>query len=122
MPSRRGHLTLRPDQAVEAFAKGATCFRVLSIVHDTLELNYYTKLLHQTICFERRIVQHGALYKCRLLLFDDPALEDQPRHEVAVTVGRNVPVAHDTIGPGARLSGVHRFEGPVGTTAIIPNK
>ena len=34
-------------------------------------------------------MQHEVLYKCRLLLFEDPALEAQPRHEVAVSVGRN---------------------------------
>ena len=29
-------------------------------------------------------MQDEALYKCRLLLFEDPALEARPRHEVAV--------------------------------------
>ena len=66
-------------------------------------------------------MQDEALYKCRLLLFEDPALEAQPGHQVAVRVGRNEPVAHDTVGPSARFSGVHRFEDPVGTTAIVPN-
>ena len=32
-------------------------------------------------------MQDEALYKCRLLLFEDPALEAQPRHEVAVVWG-----------------------------------
>ena len=36
---------------------------------------------------ECQIVQDEALYKCILLLFEDPALEAQPRHEVAVGVG-----------------------------------
>ena len=50
-------------------------------------------------------MQDGALYKCRLLLFEDPALEAQPRHEVAVRVGRNELVAHDTVRPSTRFSG-----------------
>ena len=68
-------------------------------------------------------MQDEALYKCRFLLwlFEDLVLEAQPRHEVAVGVGRNEPVAHDTVGPSARFSGVYRFEDPVGTTAIVPN-
>ena len=66
-------------------------------------------------------MQDEALYKCRLLLFEDPALEALPRHEVADGVGRNEPVAQDTVGPSARFIGVHRFEDPVGTTAIVPN-
>ena len=35
------------------------------------------------------MVQDEALYKCRLLLFEDCALEAQPWHEVAFDVGRN---------------------------------
>ena len=66
-------------------------------------------------------MQDKALYKCGLLLFEDPALEAQSRHKVAVRVGRNELVAHDIVGPSARFSGVHRFEDPMGTTAIIPN-
>ena len=66
-------------------------------------------------------MQDEALYKCRLLLFEDPALEAQPRYEVAVGVGRNELVAHDTVVSSARFSGVHRLEDPVGTTAIVPN-
>ena len=66
-------------------------------------------------------MQDEALYKRRLLLFEDPALEAQPRHEVAVGVGRNQPVANNIVGPSTRFSGVHRFEDPVGTTAIVPN-
>ena len=34
-------------------------------------------------------MQDEALYKCRLLLIEDPALEAQPEHEVAVGVERN---------------------------------
>ena len=34
-------------------------------------------------------MQDEALYECRLLLFEDPTLEAQPRHEVAVGVGQN---------------------------------
>ena len=33
--------------------------------------------------------QDEACKKCRLLLFEDPTLEAQPRHQVAVGVGRN---------------------------------
>ena len=66
-------------------------------------------------------MQDEALYKCRLLLFEDPVAEAQTRHKVAVRVGRNPPVAHDTFGHSAHFSGVHRFEDPMGTTAIIPN-
>ena len=51
-------------------------------------------------------MQDEALYKCCLLLFDCHALEDGPRHEVGVGVGRNEPVAHDIVGPSARFSGV----------------
>eukprot|EP00670_Eutreptiella_braarudii_P021423 CAMPEP_0174350502 /NCGR_PEP_ID=MMETSP0811_2-20130205/7615_1 /TAXON_ID=73025 ORGANISM="Eutreptiella gymnastica-like, Strain CCMP1594" /NCGR_SAMPLE_ID=MMETSP0811_2 /ASSEMBLY_ACC=CAM_ASM_000667 /LENGTH=46 /DNA_ID= /DNA_START= /DNA_END= /DNA_ORIENTATION= len=40
--------------------------------------------------------------KCRLLLIEDPALEAQPRHEVAVGVGRNLSLGCDTVGPSAR--------------------
>ena len=29
-------------------------------------------------CFERQIVQNEALYKCRLLLFEDHALDTEP--------------------------------------------
>ena len=32
-------------------------------------------------------MQHEALDKCRLLLFEDPALEAPPRHEVVVVWG-----------------------------------
>ena len=39
------------------------------------------------------MVQDEALYKFCLLLFEDPTLKAQPRHEVAVGVGRNEPVA-----------------------------
>ena len=67
-------------------------------------------------------MQDKALYKCRLLLFEYPALQAPPRHEVAVGVWRNEPVAHNTVGLSARFNGVHRFEDPVGTTAIVPNK
>ena len=66
-------------------------------------------------------MQDEALYKCRLMLFEDPALEAQPRYEVAVGVGRNEPVAHDTVEPSARFIGVHHFEDPMGMTAIVPN-
>ena len=66
-------------------------------------------------------MQDEALYKCRLLLFEDPGLEALPRHEVADGVGRSERVAQDTVGPSARFIGVHRFEDPVGTTAIAPN-
>ena len=43
--------------------------------------------MHQVVasdrpCFERRIVQDEALDKCRLLLFEDPALEAQHRRVV----------------------------------------
>ena len=58
-------------------------------------------------------MQDEARYKYCLLLFEDPALEAQPSHEVAVGVGRSQPVAHDIVGPSARFSGVHRFEDPV---------
>ena len=66
-------------------------------------------------------MQDEALYECYFLLFEDPALEAEPRHEVAVRVGQHKPQANDTVGPSARSGGVHRFEDPVGTTALIPN-
>ena len=34
---------------------------------------------------------------CRLLLFEDPALEAEPRHEVAVGVGRNLLLGCNTV-------------------------
>ena len=40
--------------------------------------------------------------KCCLLLIEDPALEAQPRHEVAVGVGRHLSPGHDIVGPIAR--------------------
>ena len=52
-------------------------------------------------------MQDEGLHKCRLLLFEDPALEAQPRHEVAVGVGRNEPVAHDTVQPSGRFRHPH---------------
>ena len=64
-------------------------------------------------CFERQIVQDEALYKCRLLHFEDPALESRPWHEVAVGVGRNLLLGRATVGPGAFFSGVHRSEYPM---------
>ena len=68
------------------------------------------------------MVQDGALYKCPLLLFEDPALETPRLHEVAVGVGRNEPLAHDTVGPNTGFSGVHRLEDPVGTMlSYLPN-
>ena len=73
-------------------------------------------------CFEHEMVQDEALNKCGLLLFEDPALEAQPRHEVAVGVGRNEPMAHNTVEPSTRFSGVYRFEDPVGAMAIVPNR
>ena len=43
------------------------------MVRNTLKLNHCTKLFHQNSpCFERHIVGE-ALYKCGLLLFEDPA-------------------------------------------------
>ena len=54
-------------------------------------------------------MQGGALYNRLVLPFEDPALEAQPRHEVAVGVGRNLSPGQDTIGPGARFIGVHRL-------------
>ena len=35
-------------------------------------------------------------------------------------MGQNELVAHDTVA-SAHFSGIHRFEDPVGTTAIVPN-
>ena len=66
-------------------------------------------------------MQHGPLYKCRLLLLEDPAVEAQPRHRVAVHVGRNKPVAHDIVGLGAHFSAVHCFDDLVGRTTMVPN-
>ena len=66
-------------------------------------------------------MQDEVLYNCRLLLFEDHTLAAQPRHEVAVCVGRHEQVDHDIVGPSARFTGVHRFEGPMGTTAMVPN-
>ena len=45
-----------------------------------------------------------ALYKCRLLLIEDPTLEAQPQHEVAVGVGQNLSPGHDTVGTSARFA------------------
>ena len=59
-------------------------------------------------CFEHQIVQDEALYKCHLLLFEDPALEAQPWHEVAVGVGRNLSPGSDAVGPNARFTNVLR--------------
>ena len=39
--------------------------------------------------------------KYRLSLIEDPALEAQPQHKVAVGVGRKLSPGHDTFGPGA---------------------
>ena len=72
---RSGDLAVWPDQAATTSARGGPCLGVLSLVRDTLELNYCTKLFHQTV----QIVQDEALYKCRLLIFEDPALEAQRR-------------------------------------------
>ena len=47
--ARRGDVALWPYQTAAASAPGAPCLGVLSIVHDTLELNYCTKLFHQTV-------------------------------------------------------------------------
>ena len=47
--ARRGDLAVWPDQAAAAFASGAPCLGVLSLVRDTLELNYCTKLFHQIV-------------------------------------------------------------------------
>ena len=47
--ARRGDLAVLPDQAFAASAPGAPCLGVLSLVRDTLELNYCTKLFHQTV-------------------------------------------------------------------------
>ena len=44
-----------------------------------------------------------------LPVFEDPALEAQPRHRVAVGVGRNLSPGHNFVGPGARFRGVHRL-------------
>ena len=66
-------------------------------------------------------MQDEALLQCGLWLFDDPALEAQPRHEVAVRVGRRELSARDALRPCVRFGGVHRFEDPVGRTAIVPN-
>ena len=69
-------------QAAAASALGAPCLRVLSVVRDSLELSCCAKLFPQTACFERHSVQDEALYKCHLLLFEDPALEAQSRRVV----------------------------------------
>ena len=53
---------------------------------------------------ELQILQDEAVSKCRLMLFEDPALKAQPRHEVAASVGRNLLVQHDTVGPNARFA------------------
>ena len=66
-------------------------------------------------------MQDEALYKSVVhCFFEDPALEAHPWHEIAVGVGRNEPVAHDTVGRSAHFNGVHGFEDPVGATAFIP--
>ena len=49
-------------------------------------------------------MQDEALYECHLLLSEDPALEAQARHEVAVGVGRNLSPGRDTVGPNARFA------------------
>ena len=46
--TRRGDLEVRLDQVAAASAPGPPCLGV-SLVHDTLELNYCTKLFHQTV-------------------------------------------------------------------------
>ena len=47
--ARCGDLAVWRDQAVAASAPGARCLGALSLVRDTLELNYCTKLFRQTI-------------------------------------------------------------------------
>ena len=44
-----GELAVLPDQAAAPSASGAPCLVVLSLVCDTLEFNYRTKLSHQTV-------------------------------------------------------------------------
>ena len=50
--------------------------------------------------------------KCRLLLFEVPALEAQPRHKVAVSVGRNLSLGCDIVGRSFRFRGVHYVKIP----------
>ena len=54
-------------------------------------------------------MQDEVLYKCCLLLIEDPALKAQPWHEVAVGVGRNLSPGYDSVGLNARFIGVHSF-------------
>ena len=107
-------LAVWPTQAAAAFALGAPCLGVLSLVRETHELNYCTRLFHQTVhALSATSCKTSRCTNVVCCFFGDPALEAQPRHEVAVGMGRNEPVAHDTTRPSARLSGVHHFEDPV---------
>ena len=47
--TRRGDLAVWPNQVAAASAPGAPCLGVLSLVCDTLELTYCTKLFYQTV-------------------------------------------------------------------------
>ena len=53
------------------------------------------------------MVQDEALNKSRLLLFEHPALEAEPQHEVARGMGRNLSPGRDTVRPNARFSGIN---------------
>ena len=45
-----------------------------------------------------------ALYNCHMLLSEDPTLEAQPWHEVAVVVGQNLSLAREIVRPSARFA------------------
>ena len=109
---RRRDLAVWPDQEAAASAPGAPCLGASSLVCDTLQLTYCTKLFHQTVhalCFERHIVQDEALYKCRLL-FEDPTLEAEPRRMVpkgclslgGILGGQSHPLMGKSVGKVAR--------------------
>ena len=76
---------------------------------------HHNHMCFYTQHFEPQIVQDEVLYKCCLLLFEDPALEAQPRHKVAVDVGQNLSPGRNTVGPGACFRG-----GPSGISPSEP--
>ena len=97
-----GHSAFRPTKAPTVPTPGPLRLGILGLCMSK------KCLLWLSIKHLRSIGQYLVHKKRHLLLFEDAALEAQPRHEVAVGVGRNLSLSCDTVGPSARFCGVHR--------------